>query len=92
MSFCKLNDTCSLVQRCEKHTCHSKQLCSPYDEKKPEVMIPVKSEQERAAAKSQLKQLRSHLDVTAMFLGQDNVGKILAKLEMDASEKPIPQS
>ena len=32
------------------------------------------------------------MDVTAMFLGQENVGKIIAKLEMDASEKPIAQS
>jgi hypothetical protein len=26
-----------------------------------------------------------------MFLGQANVGKIIAKLEMDASETPVPQ-
>ena len=26
-----------------------------------------------------------------MFLGQQNVGKIIAKLEMDASDKPIGQ-
>ena len=54
--------------------------------------MPVKSEVERQTAKAQVDQLREHLDVTAMFLGQDNVGKILAKLEMDASEKPIAQS
>ena len=27
-----------------------------------------------------------------MFLGQENVGKIIAKLEMDASDPPMPQS
>lgn len=43
-------------------------------------------------AKNRLSQLREHLDVTAMFLGQQNVGKIIAKLEMDASETPIPQA
>ena len=26
-----------------------------------------------------------------MFLGQENVGKIIAKLIIDSSEKPIPQ-
>ena len=26
-----------------------------------------------------------------MFLGQDNVGKIMAKLMMDAADPPIPQ-
>jgi hypothetical protein len=31
------------------------------------------------------------LDVTAMFLGQENVGKILAKLTIDAADPPIPQ-
>jgi len=36
--------------------------------------------------------LRDHLDVTALFLGQENVGKIIAKLEMDASDPPIPKS
>ena len=25
-----------------------------------------------------------------MFIGQANVGKIIAKLEMDAADKPIP--
>jgi hypothetical protein len=27
-----------------------------------------------------------------MFLGQENVGKIIAKLEMDAADPPIPQA
>ena len=31
------------------------------------------------------------MDVTALFLGQDNVGKIIAKLEMDAADPPIDQ-
>ena len=31
------------------------------------------------------------MDVTATFLGQENVGKILAKLTMDAADPPIPQ-
>jgi hypothetical protein len=31
------------------------------------------------------------MDVTAMFLGQENVGKIIAKLEMDATDNPIAQ-
>jgi hypothetical protein len=35
--------------------------------------------------------LREHLDVTALFLGQDNIGKILAKLEMDSADPPIGQ-
>ena len=48
--------------------------------------------QEIQEARNRLQQLREHLDVTSMFLGQDNVGKIIAKLEMDASPTPIPQS
>ena len=47
---------------------------------------------EAAQAKGRLAQLREHLDVVAMFLGQKNVGKIIAKLEMDSADKPIPQS
>lgn len=49
-----------------------------------------KSKAEIEEAKGRLQQLRDHLDVTAMFLGQENVGKIIAKLEMDASDPPIP--
>jgi len=30
------------------------------------------------------------MDIVGMFLGQENVGKIIAKLEMDASDPPIP--
>jgi hypothetical protein len=51
-----------------------------------------KTKQEIQEAKGRLQQLRDHLDVTAMFLGQENVGKIIAKLEMDAADPPIPQS
>ena len=51
-----------------------------------------KSKEEIAEAKGRLQQLREHLDVTAMFLGQENVGKIIAKLEMDSADPPIPQS
>lgn len=51
---------------------------------------PAKSPEEIAEAKSRLSQLREHLDVTAMFLGQENLGKIIAKLEMDAANPPIP--
>lgn len=53
---------------------------------------PLKSPEEIAEAKSRLSQLREHLDVTAMFLGQENLGKIIAKLEMDAADPPIAQS
>jgi hypothetical protein len=51
-----------------------------------------KSKEEIEEAKARLAQLREHLDVTALFLGQENVGKIIAKLEMDAADPPIPQS
>lgn len=51
-----------------------------------------KTKEEMAEAKGRLQQLRDHLDVTAMFLGQENVGKIIAKLEMDASDPPLAQS
>ena len=54
--------------------------------------VQTKSPEELKEAKDRLDQLRSHLDVTALFLGQDNVGKILAKLTMDAADPPIPQS
>ena len=54
--------------------------------------MQTKTPEELREAKDRLDQLRSHLDVTALFLGQDNVGKILAKLEMDAADPPIPQS
>ena len=59
------------------------------DEKPP---VQTKTPEEIKEARDRLDQLRSHLDVTALFLGQDNVGKILAKLEMDAADPPIPQS
>ena len=59
------------------------------DEKPP---VQTKTPEEIKEAKDRLDQLRSHLDVTALFLGQDNVGKILAKLEMDAADPPIAQS
>ena len=51
---------------------------------------PAKSAEEIAEAKSRLSQMREHLDITAMFLGQENLGKIIAKLEMDAANPPIP--
>jgi hypothetical protein len=54
--------------------------------------VSTKSKEEIAEASARLAQLRSHLDVTALFLGQENVGKIIAKLEMDASDPPIPQA
>ena len=54
-------------------------------------MIQQKSKEELEEARGRLNQLRKHLDVTAMFLGQENVGKILAKLTMDAADPPIPQ-
>ena len=49
-----------------------------------------KTKAEIQEAKGRLKQLRDHLEVTAMFLGQENVGKIIAKLEMDAADPPLP--
>ena len=54
--------------------------------------LSTKSKEEIAEAKARLAQLREHLDVTAMFLGQENVGKIIAKLEMDSADPPIPQA
>ena len=50
-----------------------------------------KTKEEVEEARARLAQLREHLDVTALFLGQDNVGKIIAKLEMDAADPPIDQ-
>ena len=32
------------------------------------------------------------MQIVAMFLGKENIGKIIAKLEMDAADPPIPQS
>lgn len=58
----------------------------------PQAIASTKSKEEIAEAKGRLAQLRSHLDVTALFLGQENVGKIIAKLEMDAADPQIPQS
>lgn len=56
------------------------------------VPVQTKTKEELEEARSRLKQLRDHLDVTALFLGgPDNVGKILAKLEMDAADPPIAQ-
>lgn len=51
-----------------------------------------KTKEEIEEAKGRLAQLREHIDVTSLFLGQDNVGKIIAKLEMDAADPPIPQN
>jgi len=50
-----------------------------------------KTKEEISEAKTRLAQLRDHLDVTALFLGVENVGKIIAKLEMDAADPPISQ-
>lgn len=58
----------------------------------PPPPIQTKTKEEISEAAARLAQLRSHLDVTALFLGQENVGKIIAKLEMDASDPPIPQA
>lgn len=58
----------------------------------PQALASTKSKEEITEARARLAQLRSHLDVTALFLGQENVGKIIAKLEMDGSDPQIPQS
>ena len=58
----------------------------------PPQPVVKKTKEEIAEAKGRLDQLREHLDVTALFLGQENIGKIIAKLEMDAADPPIPQT
>ena len=80
--MCRLNSTCSLVQKCHSGVCEEKNMCAASQgnatamktqpaEKSPanETYLPVKSEVERQTAKAQVDQLREHLDVTAMFLG-----------------------
>ena len=89
------------MEKCDKDgkNCKQKEVCMnatlggslASQNKSHSSLQQTKTPEELAEARSRLKQLRQHLDVTAMFLGQDNVGKILAKLEMDAADPPIPQ-
>jgi hypothetical protein len=104
VSVCKKNDSCSLVQKCDHASghCTEQKICSAggamlaqntsgnSSDGPPQPLVQ-KSKEEVSEAKARLAQLREHLDVTALFLGQDNVGKIIAKLEMDAADPPIPQ-
>ena len=87
---CKNEPSQEIVQQGQNQT----QNDSSQEQPPPGPPQPVvkKSKAEIAEAKSRLAQLRNHLDVTLMFLGQDNVGKIIAKLEMDSADPPIPQS
>lgn len=104
VSVCKQNDTCSTMHKCDPNTgkCSDQQICgsgqailaqNSTGNKSDGAPSPLarKSKEELEEARSRLAQLREHLDVTALFLGQDNVGKIIAKLEMDAADPPIDQ-
>ena len=104
VSVCRQNDTCSMVQKCDQNTgkCSKQAICGSggailaqnstgnKTDGPPQPLVK-KTKEEVEEARSRLAQLREHLDVTALFLGQENVGKIIAKLEMDASDPPIPQ-
>jgi uncharacterized FlaG/YvyC family protein len=79
-----------LNQKSVNETQKANQTTNATAEKSSAPVQPAKSAEEIAEAKSRLSQLREHLDVTAMFLGQENLGKIIAKLEMDAANPPIP--
>ena len=106
VSVCAQNATCSEIQKCDqKHgKCQKQTVCHNGGASIVQNVTSLsvnkigmagtvgdKKQKEREVAKSRLAQLRDHLDVTAMFLGQQNVGKIIAKLEMDSSDKPVPQ-
>ena len=86
---------CSKQQVCQHGGASIVQNITSLDQNDPNSLAGTvkggKKQKEQIVARNRLAQLREHLDVTAMFLGQQNVGKIIAKLEMDASEKPVGQ-
>ena len=64
VSLCRLNDTCSLVQKCHEGSCEEKEMCHEESQSKVqeepvkatnETYMPVKTKVERETAKAQVK-------------------------------------